>query len=38
MLCFLRHLMLPVLWIEGWRGRNFQWRGNAMIAEPNSAS
>jgi ceramide glucosyltransferase len=38
MLCFLRDLMLPVLWIEGWRGRNFQWRGNAMIAEPNSAS
>jgi ceramide glucosyltransferase len=34
----LRDLLLPVLWFEGWRGRNFQWRGNAMEAAHNSAS
>lgn len=34
----LRDLLLPTLWFEGWRGRNFQWRGNAMVAAPNSAS
>lgn len=34
---FLRDLLLPVLWCEGWRGRTFQWRGNAMVAAPNSA-
>lgn len=37
-MCLLRDLILPVLWFEGWRGRNFQWRGNAMVAEPNSAA
>ena len=37
MLCLLRDLLLPALWFEGWRGRNFQWRGNAMVAAPNSA-
>jgi ceramide glucosyltransferase len=37
-MCFLRDLILPVLWLEGWRGRNFQWRGNAMVAAPNSAN
>lgn len=37
LLCLVRDLLLPVLWFEGWRGRNFQWRGNAMIAAPNSA-
>jgi ceramide glucosyltransferase len=37
-MCLLRDLVLPVLWFEGWRGRNFQWRGNAMVAEPNSAA
>ncbi len=26
----LRDAMLPVLWIEGWRGRGFVWRGNSM--------
>ena len=26
----LRDTLLPVLWIEGWRGRGFVWRGNAM--------
>jgi ceramide glucosyltransferase len=34
----LRDLILPVLWFEGWRGRTFQWRGNAMEAAPNTAS
>ena len=34
----LRDLLLPALWFEGWRGRNFQWRGNAMVAAPNSAA
>lgn len=37
-LCALRDFVLPVLWFEGWRGRTFQWRGNAMVAAPNSAS
>jgi ceramide glucosyltransferase len=34
----LRDLILPVLWFEGWRGRTFQWRGNAMEAAPNTAT
>lgn len=34
----LRDLALPVLWFEGWRGRAFQWRGNAMVAAANTAS
>lgn len=25
-----RDLMLPVLWIQGWAGHGFTWRGNAM--------
>lgn len=33
----LRDLALPVLWFEGWRGRAFQWRGNAMVAAANTA-
>ena len=37
-LCLLRDLLLPLLWIEGWLGREFQWRGNAMVAAPNSAA
>jgi ceramide glucosyltransferase len=37
-MCLLRDLILPALWFEGWRGRTFQWRGNAMAAAPNSAS
>lgn len=36
-MCLLRDLLLPLLWIEGWLGREFQWRGNAMVAAPNSA-
>jgi len=38
LLCVLRDLLLPVLWVEGWLGREFQWRGHAMAAAPNSAS
>lgn len=38
LLCVLRDVLLPVLWIEGWLGREFQWRGNAMVAAPSSAS
>jgi len=37
LMSILRDLLLPVLWFEGWRGRSFQWRGNAMEAAPNSA-
>jgi ceramide glucosyltransferase len=37
-LCVIRDLLVPVLWLEGWRGRSFQWRGNAMVAAPNSAA
>ncbi len=29
-----RDLLLPALWLEGWRGNEFSWRGNAMtVAE-----
>ena len=38
LLCLLRDAILPVLWFEGWRGRTFQWRGNAMEAAPNTAA
>ncbi|MBS0253074.1 MAG: glycosyltransferase [Proteobacteria bacterium] len=32
----LRDALLPVLWIEGWLGDTFVWRGNDMsVAEPN---
>jgi ceramide glucosyltransferase len=35
----LRDAMLPVLWIEGWRGEGFVWRGNTMdIDESRIAS
>ena len=37
-LSLLRDLLLPLLWIEGWLGREFQWRGNAMVAAPSSAA
>lgn len=37
-LCLLRDLLLPLLWIEGWLGREFQWRGNTMVAAPSSAA
>ena len=31
---FARDLMLPWLWVQGWAGDRFEWRGNAMtVAE-----
>ena len=34
----LRDLMLPWLWIQGWAGDSFEWRGNAMnVAEETFA-
>lgn len=35
-LSLVRDLLLPVLWCEGWLGRDFQWRGNAMVAATGS--
>src|SRR6516165_8517270 len=32
----LRDLMLPGLWIDGWIGTDFVWRGNAMSAAADS--
>jgi ceramide glucosyltransferase len=32
----VRDAMLPVLWIEGWRGHGFVWRGNAMSVDESS--
>jgi len=26
----LRDALLPVLWVEGWAGNTFVWRGNDM--------
>ena len=35
----LRDLMLPVVWISGWVGARFVWRGNAMrVAESGNAA
>lgn len=31
-----RDLMLPLIWIEGWTGNGFTWRGNDMSALPAS--
>ncbi len=28
----LRDALLPVLWVKGWIGKGFEWRGNAMDA------
>jgi ceramide glucosyltransferase len=30
--CLLRDVLLPLLWIGGWLGRDFVWRGNQMRA------
>lgn len=29
----LRDLLAPVLWVKGWIGRGFEWRGNAMTSD-----
>jgi ceramide glucosyltransferase len=35
----LRDLLLPILWIEAWLGREFVWRGNRMrIADESEAA
>ena len=35
----VRDLMLPVVWLKGWIGDGFTWRGNDMtVAEPDVAS
>jgi ceramide glucosyltransferase len=32
----LRDALLPVLWVEGWSGNTFVWRGNDMsVAAPD---
>jgi len=30
LLCMLRDILLPLLWIAAWSGDEFEWRGNAM--------
>lgn len=30
LLCMLRDILLPLLWIAAWSGDKFEWRGNAM--------
>jgi ceramide glucosyltransferase len=34
----LRDVLLPVLWIEGWREATFVWRGNAMTLDEGSTA
>ena len=36
-IAIVRDGLIPILWIEGWRARGFEWRGNAMIAAPQTA-
>lgn len=31
-----RDLMLPWLWIEGWKGKHFVWRGNVMSVDDDA--
>jgi ceramide glucosyltransferase len=33
----LRDLLLPALWIAGWLGNDYVWRGNRIIASPGNA-
>jgi ceramide glucosyltransferase len=37
LLWLVRDLLLPVLWVEGWLGHDFSWRGNAMTVSPERA-
>ena len=32
----LRDLLLPVLWLQGWAGNKFVWRGNDMSVAKNA--
>lgn len=34
----LRDLLAPVLWVKGWLGKGFEWRGTAMQADDAGAS
>ncbi len=34
----LRDALLPILWLEGWAGNTFVWRGNAMSVAESRAS
>jgi ceramide glucosyltransferase len=34
----LRDLLLPVLWLEGWAGNKFVWRGNDMSVAKSGAA
>jgi ceramide glucosyltransferase len=35
----VRDLALPIVWLKGWIGDGFTWRGNDMtVAEPSVAS
>ena len=34
----LRDLLAPVLWVKGWIGKGFEWRGTAMQADDAGAS
>jgi len=36
-LCMLRDVLLPLLWIAAWTGDEFKWRGNAMTVAANTA-
>jgi len=29
----LRDLPIPVLWVMGWAGSSFEWRGNTMTTD-----
>ena len=29
----MRDAMIPALWVAGWRGKGFEWRGNAMSSD-----
>jgi len=33
----LRDLLIPVLWVMGWAGSSFEWRGNAMTTDQINA-
>lgn len=34
----VRDAMLPAVWLRGWLGGDFNWRGNAMSIEPKSTA
>jgi ceramide glucosyltransferase len=34
----LRDLLIPVLWVMGWAGSSFEWRGNAMTTDKISGN